>query len=531
VTLLPIVERELRVASRRKSTYRIRSWTAAAAMLSFGSLITFLGALVKPDVAGRNLFTILTDCTFALCLLAGVFLTADCLSAEKREGTLGLLFLTDLKGYDVVLGKFAANSLNAFYGLLAVFPIMAIPLLLGGVTGEEFWRMTLALTNALFFSVAAGICFSALHRDARLAMSSTFAFLVILAGGLPAVARVESFFGLSAGWSRFVWLSLSSSIWDARDIAYRIDPRTFWYSLLATHLFGWFLVALASLALPHRWQERPEIAPAEAGPNWALGSSRESTTRRSRAPKEWLEINPVLWLIGRNRLMAAVTWAIVLAWGATMVVESLFAPGFGAALFGNFSLSRAFVYPLKVLFSLECCRFFADARRNGELEMLMGTPLTDREIIHGHRLALKRAFLTPLAVFAGLWLLPSAVRVFSGAASANFPAGLATAWINLPVLGRDAVDFLAIFYLGTWLALTANKPRMAAPLTILFALMLPLACCSFDVLPSLLIAASASSKLQPGVRYLVAQEYQRRADYAPSLATSKPLPAPPVIDG
>ena len=29
--------------------------------------------------------------------------TADSLSAEKREGTLGLLFLTDLRGYDVVL--------------------------------------------------------------------------------------------------------------------------------------------------------------------------------------------------------------------------------------------------------------------------------------------------------------------------------------------------------------------------------------------------------------------------------------------
>ena len=99
---------------------------------------------------GNPLFTILTDYPFGLCLLAGVFLTADCLSEEKREGTLGLLFLTDLKGYDVVLGKFIARSLPALYGLLALLPLIGIPLLLGGVTGSEFWRMALALVNALF---------------------------------------------------------------------------------------------------------------------------------------------------------------------------------------------------------------------------------------------------------------------------------------------------------------------------------------------------------------------------------------------
>ena len=58
--------------------------------------------------AGKALYTTLTGFAFGLCLLAGVLLTADCLSEEKREGTLGLLFLTDLKGYDVVLGKFMA---------------------------------------------------------------------------------------------------------------------------------------------------------------------------------------------------------------------------------------------------------------------------------------------------------------------------------------------------------------------------------------------------------------------------------------
>ena len=33
MTFLPIVDRELRVAARRKSTYRIRTWTVVVALV------------------------------------------------------------------------------------------------------------------------------------------------------------------------------------------------------------------------------------------------------------------------------------------------------------------------------------------------------------------------------------------------------------------------------------------------------------------------------------------------------------------
>ena len=63
-----------------------------------------------PHALGQR-FTGLMMISFIYSLVAGRRFTADCLSEEKREGTLGLLFLTDLKGYDVVLGKVAATSL------------------------------------------------------------------------------------------------------------------------------------------------------------------------------------------------------------------------------------------------------------------------------------------------------------------------------------------------------------------------------------------------------------------------------------
>src|SRR5438270_6085640 len=98
MTFLPIVERELRVAARKRATYWSRSLTVLVALAIPVFMLMFFGTVGGPAGVGANLFSALTNVAFFCCILAGVFLTADCLSGEKREGTLGLLFLTDWKG-------------------------------------------------------------------------------------------------------------------------------------------------------------------------------------------------------------------------------------------------------------------------------------------------------------------------------------------------------------------------------------------------------------------------------------------------
>src|SRR5512145_1105353 len=111
-------------------------------------LFFFLAPLPgRANLGAQRTFWGLSVLALAYCLYAGRHATADCLSQEKREGTLGLLFLTDLKGYDVVLGKLAATSLNGLYCLVGILPVLAVPLLLGGVSYPEFWRMVLVLVD------------------------------------------------------------------------------------------------------------------------------------------------------------------------------------------------------------------------------------------------------------------------------------------------------------------------------------------------------------------------------------------------
>src|SRR6266511_888147 len=185
MTFLPIVERELRLKSRRSRTYYTRcGMVLTFAVMSFGILALDWNLGKNPTLIGRDLFWALSGLGFACALAAGPVITADCLSEEKREGTLGLLFLTTLKGHDIVLGKLAATSLPIFYSLVAGLPVLSVSFFLGGVTAGEFWRMTLVMLTTLLFSLATGMFVSSVSRDGLRPFLTT-AFVVLFFAASP----------------------------------------------------------------------------------------------------------------------------------------------------------------------------------------------------------------------------------------------------------------------------------------------------------------------------------------------------------
>ena len=101
MTFLPIVERELRSHARRSAAHWSR-W-AVALVASLWSVQVLFAYSPFYDLAsgGARAYELLLGIGFVVACSAAL-LTADALSAERREGTLGLLFLTDLKGYDMV---------------------------------------------------------------------------------------------------------------------------------------------------------------------------------------------------------------------------------------------------------------------------------------------------------------------------------------------------------------------------------------------------------------------------------------------
>ena len=521
---LPIVDRELRAAARRRATYWARLIFALAGAAVVG--LALMAAAVSQTAAselGRGLFHFLSLVALGFSAFAGVFVTADCLSEEKREGTLGLLFLTDLKGYDVVFGKLAARALSMGYGLLALFPVLAVTLTMGGVTAGEFWRMAVVLLTTMFFSMSVGMFVSSLSRNAHRAMTGGAALIVFIGGVLPLAESILSRVGLAARFG----LSLPSPLaaWQlAFEAAFKLWGLRFACSLLLMQTLSWWFLVLASVLLPRLWQE---------GARWTVGGQGRTrvvreAVRASRAA--WraglLSVNPVYWLTARNSRLG---WLPGAGWGGLAVL-------FGAISVVDRTTSlmlAKFSWPmlpllLRILVGVQACRFFVETRRAGALEVLLCTPLTVDEILRGQWLALRRLFWIPAIATgcaAGLSFV-SQMAVFP--AQGFFPGtflgvtGMIYRYSNL------VCDVLAAAWVGMMFGLTAKRPGLAPGLTVLFTVVIPVAAfCIPDLFITLPMFLWARDKLYRELRVLGGPRFSPGGFGGPMVKGPKPPPLLP----
>ncbi len=386
VIFLPVAERELRVAARKRSTVLTRVLGALAAL---AITLLFLGAFsfrtfgASSSSHGQIVFNVLLWLTFVATLLAGLFLTADTISEEKREGTFGLLFLTDLTGFDVVVGKLLASSLVGFYALLAVFPVMGIPLLMGGVTGTEFWKSIVALASTMVLSLSCGLFVSTLTRGSHRAMMVTFGLLAGLAIGGP---LCDGLIGLGNPSAKLPFFSLTSPAFLlSQSGAWALD--TYVYALAVNQLLAVLLFLGAIVLAPTRWQDR--AASGTARTKSPPTSDHPSPTPRSPRESDDRSNDPIRWLHSRQsgprRAALGWTWLMIAGTGALIIGAG------GNDLQGWSLVSGLFVLPLYLLASMSG-RYLLEGRRSGSLELLLTTPVSPREIIAGQWRGCRRQF-------------------------------------------------------------------------------------------------------------------------------------------
>lgn len=469
MTFLPIVERELRVRARMKSTYRFRLGAAIGAILLVGLILVSEGM----QAAGRNgsvVFTVLAWLSFFHCLIDGARSTADCLSEEKRSGTLGLLFLTDLRPYDVVLGKLMATSLNSFYGLLAIFPPLAIPLIIGGVTVGEFWRMVLALLNTLFFSVTVGLALSSVCRDERRAWMGTVGVVVFFAV-LPPWLLLNPAWALSP-WAAFSPTTAFVSGFDAR---YAMLPEPYWSSIWFVQFMSWAALITAMMVLPHSWQDRP----SSKAPAWWTRLTARIVPKSlpddfvGRAP--FLEGNPAVWLATRGGTRQTLLLTVVGITALIALTAWLLSSGATAVGFTLFGVMFLIHLTISVSVASEACHMFAGARESGAMELLLCTPMTAKEIVEGHVLGLRKMFYKPVAALVAIESVLVAGQVYALGQEGK-PLAVCVIVVMLAGLCMLAavMDLAAVARYGLWQGLVNRKPAKAVTRTVVWVLLLPL---------------------------------------------------------
>lgn len=442
----PIVAREMRVLAANARFYWARAMLAGFAVLSCLQWFNFNSAGFAGASAGQGGLGMLSLIGMVMAFGA-VVVTADCVSHERREGTLPLLFLGTIKSHDVVLGKLAAMGLVALYALLGFAPVLMLTLLTGGVTGGEVSRTALVLVNVMFVSLTAGLLVSVCARSQFEAFLSSFALLALLTLApffLEVIGRTTLGLPLSIFSPMFCFSRTG-------DLYYTAAPAIFWLSLGLSHVVGWLLLGFATVLLARNWRKLHEPR--------AVRSTVPQSRRLISAPRVLLQGRE-----NKRRAFAPVARAVLrlprqqaLAWFAAVIsilgsIWNSFVMNRLGSVWAAASVSVVFSFASFGVFAFLAGRFFFESRRSGELELLLVTPVGAKGILREQRLALLRMLRGPFYL-----VLLGSIPVAACAISVNTGNELVGLVLGLSQLANTALGIVAVCSVGMWFGTRVNS--------------------------------------------------------------------------
>ncbi len=479
--ILPVISRELRAQARQPFTHWLRM-LGVTVVLVWGLLFAFqnqhtsnMGGVIFGQIH-RSLF-------WAIWLLVP-FSAADCISRERREGTLGLLFLTPLKPRDIVVAKGFAHGFRAMTLLLAVLPAMTIPFLMGGVSWNQVVMVALVEFTSICWALGAALVASSIAKDGLRAMI----LAVVLAGVaffLSTMLTAQVAFSTGAGGGGGLGRNLYGYVGSGESgfliglFILGASNLEMWnpglgvpitllapLALLSVMAVIGLLVLFASIVfsgirIRHSWKEEPpsarmnEFEKTFLKPVVWVGFFKRWMQRK-------LDKNPIGWLEQRTWSGRTVSWAwlavIVLVYSLVLSDNHLMSG------FGNVQSLMAWLLALTI--AATSAASFRRERENGVLELLLVSPLSASEIVQGRLGGLWGQFLPSCVAMLGIWTY--SISIFSRTYSyAMHGEGFVKVWFF-------AATFLVVPMVGLYFSVRCRNFISALLLTLSFSMVLPM---------------------------------------------------------
>ena len=459
----PVIERELRVQSRNQSTYWLRVASALIGTGVFG--VIMIHQRQAPAILSTRLFATMHVVLLAAIWLLGPALTADCLSREKREGTLGLLVLTSLNTPTIVASKALVHIVRGATFWMVSLPILVMPLLLGGVTwidlasafALEFCALLLALASGLLASSLTGMAargywlgeLIALFCAGLMALLLTLSFLRLARIPAPLTSTLKEYVGITAflntgmftadlsGWSR-----LLSGVPGGRGISAWLAALGL--GCLFAVLFFLLAIAFAAWRLGRSWRDEPPSARAiQRRRKWFAPRFLVPAFRRAMQRK--LDRNPIAWLQEHSVGKRLSKWVLL---GVLLLVEMPFGLGDGDSRQAGFQIEL--IVGLLLSLAFVSAQSFQQERQIGTWELLLVSPLSPWQIVRGRLSGIGAMFLP--AVLVSFLFLPGPEPSEFGVGPIGLPQLLAfSSFLAVPLTGLYLSLRLSNF-LVTWLA-------------------------------------------------------------------------------
>jgi ABC-type transport system involved in multi-copper enzyme maturation permease subunit len=421
---------------------------------------------------GLLAFHLLAYVQLGLLLFFAALAAASAVAQEKDRRTFVLLLLTDLRNYEIVLGKMFGSLLQILLFLAGSVPVLALLLLLGGIAVEQVVDAVLVLlTTGLAAGSLGGLI--ALWRERTFqSLALTFLALVLYLLFVRALAFLPALLGMF--YSEPLLTSATVANWQAyadpfTALALVLDPPVSWpgpapaYGFAAV-MAGWTVLLNFWAMLKLRvWN--PSGEPVMQRDQAAVEAEEIDRAKAHAAPGPVRRVweNPILWreiatrAYGRRPMLVKVAYFLVVGlicyYALTMPEHTPWVAARGLVPVAILSL---------LLISAQAVTSITSERDIGALDLLMVTDLSPKEFIFGKLLGIlwnTKEFLLPpliLAVVYGLrGQLASPPRLPDESTLGRNMEGLFCIVVGLLII----IAFIKV--LGIHVALRSDNSRLA----------------------------------------------------------------------
>src|SRR5262245_26217179 len=201
---LPLLAKELNEQAAKKRTYIIRfAYTGllftAACGLFYGNFLQEGAGSSGGLGQGRRMFEQLVSLQFWSIYLLLPAISCGCLTVEKERNSLGLLLITSLSAWQIVIQKLLGRVVPMLTFLLLSFPLMAVAYSFGGIAADYLWSGIVMLVVACFQAAALSVMCSAWCPTTVEAFVANYTLFLGL------------FYALPFGWGRWVFARASNA--------------------------------------------------------------------------------------------------------------------------------------------------------------------------------------------------------------------------------------------------------------------------------------------------------------------------------
>jgi ABC-2 type transport system permease protein len=418
----PILDKELRAASRQRKYYLLRfAYVGLLILVTLQAwfVLTRAGGgasqvvqVSRLSTAGRTIIATIVWFQFVTGQILAAVLLSDAISSEIRRRTLESLLVTPIGAARIVLEKLLSRLLQLVLLLAISLPVLALVRVFGGVPWDYVVAgLCITLSGSIFAGSLSLLC-SITNRHAYQAVLAVGLWYIVVWGVLTWTLMLLPM----TGFRRYAWvaqalsltnpfLALSAQTQAMIGASTRVGASVplLWHCLT---ILGLAVVILALSV----WKMRRVALVQQGGPSRAArvwnrrGAARpraasEPIRRVKGAPVIWKELCTPLFLARRDTVVYGLLWVAV----ATFIIVMLafFGPELHGALFVPILILQwLFVIRLGVAAASAITR----EKEAHTWPILLATPLSDKEILQGKLIAVFRRNLPLLIPLAVLYL-------------------------------------------------------------------------------------------------------------------------------